>query len=342
MRASIGVVVVAIASCGPPLADFPVAPTGPMEVPADVIDDDCGPYSSQTLALCIQQQRIEQDVRAIAKPRPPASRQHQAVRSLCHERLASQGYEVELHQYDTGVNVIGVKPGFSRPQEHVVVGAHYDHLPDCPGADDNASGVAVVLETARVLSEARFDRSLVVACWDEAERGQVGSTAYASRAKSRSEEIVVAINYESVGFFSDEPDSQRIPDGFEQLFPDEALALLDSSYRGDFLLVIGETSSTTWAESMQRHGVRNGLPVHLLRLSDRQRIKQQDKLHRSDHVSFWKNDYPALLITDSGGYRNPFRHCKGGPDAADGLSYGHAAKVAQVALAGAVAALELR
>ena len=96
--------------------------------------------------------------------------------------FASLGYTVEREAYGTGVNVIGVLDGTSAPAEQVVISAHYDSVANCPGADDNGSGVAGVLEAARVLSTSQHKRTLVVACWDEEEKGLIGSSAFVARA----------------------------------------------------------------------------------------------------------------------------------------------------------------
>src|SRR5690606_20146741 len=136
------------------------------------------------LSQCVEAARYQADLEAIAMPREPESAHWQAVQDLCAERLEGLGFTVERHAYATGVNVIGVREGTSEPQRRVLVGAHYDHIAGCAGADDNASGVAGALEAARVLAMASFPRTLVVACWDEEERGLIGSRAYAERART--------------------------------------------------------------------------------------------------------------------------------------------------------------
>ncbi len=142
----------------------------------------CGTGSATAIADCVEQSRYEADLKFVAAPRPPGSAHHQAVRDLCAARFAEYGFTVEQHDYGTGSNVIGVLPGAS--DERVIVSAHYDSTDgSCPGADDNATGVAGVLETARVMATASLDRTLVVACWDEEEDGLIGSDAYAARAK---------------------------------------------------------------------------------------------------------------------------------------------------------------
>jgi Zn-dependent M28 family amino/carboxypeptidase len=313
----------------------------PATMPEIGAPEPCGTYAVDSLMKCVEEARIEADIRLIAKPRPPDSEHHEAVRKLCRERLSKLGFDTRDEPYGTGTNVVGVKPGFSKPGEHVIVSAHYDHVDRCEGADDNASGVAAVLETARVLAEARLDRSLVVACWDEAEQGQKGSTAYARTARERNDRIVAVFAYESVAFASSAPDSQRIPDRFEELFPDQALAMLDNDYRADFVTVVADTTTESWGLAVVKHGKEVELSVQVLTLTAATKARQQS-LHRSDHSSFWDANFPALLVTDSGPFRNPHSHCENGQDSPDTLDYGFAGRVTRAALGAVVDALELR
>jgi len=243
--------------------------------------------------------------------------------------------------YGTGINVVGTKRGFTKPDEQVILSAHYDHLVGCPGADDNASGVAVVLEMARVLADARFDRTLVVACWDEGEKGQLGSAAYAASARARDDDIVAVVVFEAVGFVDRERYSQSLPDRFEERFPDQALALLDNDERGDFVLAVSDRDTMSVAQLMVKHGRELALTVHALTV--RGSFKQQlSETYRSDHTSFWEADFPALLLTDTGSYRNPRVHCVEGRDAPNTLDYAFAAKVAGAGVGALVGLLELR
>ncbi len=333
---------VALAACGPALKPFPEPDRPPPMVP-DLSDDRaCANDSISGLTRCIEDGYIERDIRRIALHRPPGSPHHAAVQALCAERLAGMGFEMEVMRYGSGTNVIGVKPGFSKPGERVVLGAHYDQVQWCDGADDNASGVAVLLELARVLSQATFDRTLVVACWDEGEREQRGSRAYAERARSIGERVAVALCIEAVGYASSEPDSQRLPERFEEVFPDQALSLLDNDYRGDFLALVSEAHTDDYAAAATRASKELGLPLQILRLTEAQKRKVKGDMHVSDHVSFWNVDVPAMLFTDSGRYRNPNIGCTLHPDAADTLDYVFTGKVARAALAAAVTALQIR
>lgn len=321
---------------GPPAELAPIAAVPDLDAP-----ERCGAHAIEALTRCVEPGRLRTDVVEIARARPPGSAHHQAVRSLCRDRLEALGLDVTEQRYGTGVNVVGLKRGFSKSGQLVVLSAHYDHLEGCAGADDNASGVAALLEAARVLAPARFDRSLVVACWDGGEAGQQGSAAFARRSRARGDDIVLALVLEAIGFADQARDSQRLPERFEERFPDQALALIDNDHRADFALVVADQPAMIWAQAVVRHAAALPLPVHVLRLT-RAMKADLDPDHRADQASFWAEGYPALLVSDTGGYRNPHIHCREGADTPDTLDYGFATRVLQAALGAAVEALELR
>jgi hypothetical protein len=106
---------------------------------------------------------------------------------------------------ETGKNIIAIQSGTKYPDREYIISAHYDAMPDsaiAPGADDDASGCAVVLETARILSKLSAEYTIVYALWDEEEQGLVGSKYYAVHAKEINENIVGLINVDMVGWDS--------------------------------------------------------------------------------------------------------------------------------------------
>jgi len=195
-------------------ADAAPADKGSLEAStvADVAASVDGAIPAQVSA--VEQQRYESDLKFISQPRPPGSAHWKKVQDLCHDRFKQLGYTVQLHKYATGINVVGTLSGTTEPKKQVMVSAHYDHIPNCAGADDNGTGVAGLLETARVLANtAKYRRTLVVSCWDEEEKGLIGSRAYSQEAKKRGDDIVTVFVYEMIGYKSDKPNSQQIPTG---------------------------------------------------------------------------------------------------------------------------------
>jgi hypothetical protein len=293
----------------------------PVAAPADeairrsrVVESGCS--EADGIAACVDAERIAADVRRIAHPRPPGSTHWLRTQSLCAETFAELGYEVEQHRYETGINVLGTRLGNERPHERVVVGAHYDHIAGCDGADDNATGVAGVLEIARVLAGRSVSRTLVLACWDEEERGLLGSSAWVRRAGARNEEISVYFNFDAIGVRRSEPGTQRVPAGFELLFAAEVAQLERADYRGDFIAIISNRAARPFAAAVAEHGRRRDLPNVVLEVGAMLLATPLViDLRRSDHAAFWDANIPAVMITDTAEFRTPTYHCRGAPDA---------------------------
>lgn len=280
------------------------------------------------------------DLTAIAGPRSPGIAHWQEVQDLCADRFAELGFEVERQTYATGVNVIGVRTGTKLPAERVVVSAHYDSVPSCDGADDNGSGVAGTLEVARVLSQKTHDRTLVVACWDEEERGLIGSSAYVARAKAAGDSIVLALVFEMIGYRSTAPMSQKSDPQLEAIFPEAGDQIKANEYRGDFALVVNDETASAAVTDMQAVAADVGLPI--VNLSLLAPLKTAlDPLRRSDHAPFWDADYPALFITDTADYRNTHYHCLNGTsDALADIDWEFAVANVKVVVGAAAAALD--
>lgn len=316
----------------------------------------CGGADATALASCVSMENYIADLTVIAAPRPPGSAHWQVVQDLCADRFASLGFTVERHDYGTGTNVIGVLAGTDLPEEQVVVSAHYDSVQNCAGADDNGTGVAGVLEAARVLASTSHKRTLIVACWDEEEAGLIGSRAYADRAAADGQQIVMAYVFEMIGFATDQPNTQAFPAGFDLLFADLAAQVEANENRGDFVaLVIGDDAKEP-AEHFLTHAAAAELPTVHVELSA---IQRTDPLFgqlnaRSDHSGFWSHGYPATMITDTSEFRNPHYHCVDGAaildvvedawpvkdDAIDTLDHAFATSIVQAAVGSAAATLD--
>lgn len=183
--------------------------------------------------------------------------------------------------------------------EVIVVGAHYDSVPGSPAANDNASGVAALLELAALNVDRRFRRTIrfVAFANEELPHGgtdAMGSLAYASRARQSDEKIIAMISLETIGYYTDEPNSQKYPAPLAWFYPD----------RGNFVAFVGNLRSRqlvrTAIASFRRHATiaSEGIAApELLR-----------DIRRSDHASFWRHGYPAIMITDTASFRYPYYH----------------------------------
>lgn len=310
---------------------------------ASVIAAGCGGSSppKNDPVRAVVQGNLATDLAAIEGTRTSNTPHWQAVQDLCADRFASLGYTVERQAYGTGVNVIGVRQGTSAPAEQVLISAHYDSVASCPGADDNGSGVAGVLEAARVLAASPHARTVVVACWDEEEKGLIGSTAFVQRAAAAGQHFIASFVFEMIGYKSSAPNSQQSDANIATIFPDAQAQLEANDFRGDFLLVVHDTRADAAAADLIATAGDVGLATLELRVLDGLKTNAAaGALRRSDHAPFWDVDEPALQLTDTAEYRNAHYHCQGGPDAVADLDLAFATQVVQATVGAAAAALD--
>lgn len=300
------------------------------------------PTAPHPLMKQVDASKYETDLTKITVVRDPKSKGWQMTQDLCASRFAQLGYQVELHKYGTGVNVIGVKKGTSLPNEAVLISAHYDSVPNCPGADDNGTGVAGVLEAARVLATKTHDRTLIVACWDEEENGLIGSRAYVEKVSK--EKLTIKANFvlEMIGYKSDAPNSQKLPQGFSLLFAKQNAEIKANQNKGDFIAIIGDAASKEAGQWMQRYARSVSFPAQLLLIPET--LKNSPliaDLRRSDHAGFWAKNYPGMMITDTANFRNQAYHCSNNlKDSIDRLDHDFAKKVIQITVGAAAKMLE--
>ncbi len=219
-----------------------------------------------------------------------------ASRDLMRSRLEALGYTVTTQITEDGLlsttNLIAEKTGTTRPEEVVLIGAHYDAF--FSGADDNSSGVAAVLELARLFSTRSFDRTVRFVGFDLEEMGLVGSTRYVGSVASN-EPIVASIAFDCIGFTH--PTQSSLPG-------------LPSPKEGNFLAVIANGQSELRAQQTRLLNEALGGLVPLVGI-----IAPADgaspvagNLMRSDHAPFWLAGREALFFTDTANFRNPNYH----------------------------------
>ncbi len=179
----------------------------------------------------------------------------------------------------------------------VVLGAHFDSVEGSPGADDNASGVAVLIEAARLLSGMKLASEVLFCAFNLEELNMIGSGHLAKRLKAEGAKIVGMASLEMLGYTNHRPGSQRYPPGLGWLYPD----------RADFIGIVGNWRS---AALLRRFAAAlreiERLPVETLSVMGNGFLVPQARL--SDHAPFWDAGYPALLLTDTAFMRNPNYH----------------------------------
>ncbi len=216
-----------------------------------------------------------------------------------------------------GVNVIGTlnrthgESRGSRDSQAILIGAHYDTVPYSPGADDNASGVAAMLECARVLSESDCDRPIAFVAFDAEENqtsteGLHGSTAYVA-ALAPAKNPAAAIIFESVGF-SSTTIKQRLPASFRFLFRATYRALARQKFAADSLLILSKGPGRAVSRHLEESASRPGIQLPVLPLEVPRWMPLVRNLRRSDHAPFWLAGIPAVMISDTANFRNPHHH----------------------------------
>ncbi|MEO2054050.1 MAG: M28 family peptidase [Nitrospira sp.] len=205
-----------------------------------------------------------------------------------------------------------------RNEEIIVIGAHYDTVAGSPGADDNASGVAVLLEVARLLQGFRLDKTVVFVAFTNEESpffrtSAMGSAQYVASALRQNKKIIFMVSLEMLGFYTDHPASQTYPPFLRFFYPD----------RGNFITIAGNLSSRTFVKKMA-FLFRNNTDIPLEALALPRFVPGIDF---SDQLNFWKKGIPAVMMTDTAFYRNPHYHLS--TDLPQTLDYEKMAEVAK-------------
>lgn len=242
-----------------------------------------------------------------------------AVGNYIEKELKSYGLSVESDTFTYRGKRYRNVIGYTGPQRNTpltILGAHFDSVEGTPGADDNASGVAVLLEAARILTQFRLRSQVLFCAFNLEELNMIGSTHFAEKLKAAGARVSAMISLETVGFTDSRPGGQQYPLGLRWFYPD----------RGNFIAVVGNWRSNLLLRKFSRLIRRvPGLPVETLTVLGNGFLIPQVRL--SDHSPFWDLGYPALLVTDTAFFRNPHYH--GPSDTLETLDLNFMARVCQ-------------
>ncbi len=242
------------------------------------------------------------------------------------EYIASEfralGYEVARQTYRAeGVassNLEVTVPSAGGASEIVLVGAHYDTVPGSPGADDNASGVAGLIELARFLRDAHCARTVKLVAFVNEEPpffywGEMGSRVYARAARARGEDIRVMLSLEMLGCYVDAKDSQSYPPLLGMFYPDA----------GNFIAFVSNLRSRRALAALVR-AFKSESDFPAEKLASPAIVPG---VSWSDQISFWREGYPAVMVTDTAFYR--YRHYHAATDTPEKLDYPRMARVVE-------------
>ena len=223
------------------------------------------------------------------------------TRTYITTELRKFGWKPQLEKFAQGVNVFAQRQGTDKKAGAILLAAHYDTVGYSPGADDNATGIAVLLETARLLGSNPTPRTLQLAFFDKEEAGLLGSKAFVTKA-AHLQNLRGVIVMDMVGYACYTAGCQKYPPG---------LPVTPQSDKGDFLAAIGDTEHLPLLNAFQNSQTLNqqglNLPSVLTLPIPLKGLLTPDTL-RSDHAPFWYQGVGAVLVTDTANLRTPHYH----------------------------------
>ena len=245
-----------------------------------------------------------------------------AAAAMIEAEWRQQGFAVHRQTYPVkgreAANLEIEIRGVSMPEEIVLVGAHYDTVSGSPGANDNGSGVAALLELSRILAGTRPALTIRFVAFVNEEPPyflgrSMGSRVYADKAEAEGWQIKAMLALETIGYYRDEPGSQYYPFPYGLIYPDTANFIAFVANLRSWRLA--RRAATLFRANSSFPAEWTAAPAAI------------PGIGWSDHWSFWRKGYPAIMVTDTALYRYPFYHSPG--DTPDKLDYSRLARVVQ-------------
>jgi Zn-dependent M28 family amino/carboxypeptidase len=243
-----------------------------------------------------------------------------AAANFLQASLTDAGYTPHRQDYiiegKTCSNIEAELPGAKDPGQIIIIGAHYDTVLGSPGANDNASAVAANLALARRFANKKTDKTLRFLFFPNEEApffqtDQMGSFVYANACRQKNENIVAMLSLETIGYYTDQPKTQKYPPPFSLFYPSTA----------DFLGFVSDSASkkllysaiASFRKNCKFPSQGGAIPEIV------------PGINWSDHWSFWRNGYSAIMLTDTAPFRYPHYHSP--DDTPDKIDYDSLARV---------------
>lgn len=250
-------------------------------------------------------ENLQTHLHHIVRERDPyfAASGHFYVQQYIQQQFSRWG-TVEFFEFKVGgqthQNIILKIPAKSPKNNHkpfILIGAHYDTVPGSPGADDNGTGIAVLLELARILTQQPANLPVQLVAFDLEEFGLWGSYHYATFLKQENQAIRLMFSLEMLGYCDPNPGSQSYPiKTLEYLYPNS----------GNFIGLIGNWQTIPDMVYLSQKIKKAGIPCQWLPVIKKGVILPDTR--RSDHAPFWDCGYRAVMVTDTANLRNPHYH----------------------------------
>lgn len=246
----------------------------------------------------------------------------EAAAGYIRQQWSDQGYAVSDQRYRArgidSANLEVTRPGNERPEEILLLGAHYDSVRGSPGANDNASGVAALIEISRLIRHADPGRTVRFIAFTNEEppffyMRKMGSLIYAKAARARSDNILLMVSLETIAYYRSESKTQRYPPLFKYFHPD----------RANFIAFVSNIRSRRQLrQAAAAFRAASDFPCE-----ESATFACVPGVGWSDHSSFWRYGYPAMMVTDTAFYRYPYYHTSA--DTPDKLDYDSLARVTE-------------
>ncbi|MCK9374940.1 MAG: M20/M25/M40 family metallo-hydrolase [Syntrophobacterales bacterium] len=231
----------------------------------------------------------------------------QAAEAYVSQQFAAMGYVPRRQSFKyQGQEVSNIIVGDENPGGYYILGAHYDTVEGTPGADDNASGVAVLLEVARQARKLKPPRPWAFIAFTCEEppafaSAAMGSRVYAQRARRQQAHILGMLCLEMVGYYSKAPGSQSLP---------LSLKFMGYPTTGDFIGLVSDQRSRALLDRLEA-AIKGGCQLPAVSLAVPFGGHLLPEVRLSDHANFWDTGYPAVMLTDTAFMRNPHYHGPG-------------------------------
>jgi Peptidase family M28 len=239
----------------------------------------------------------------------------------------------------TARNIIGNRSAASTSHQTVIVDAHYDTVNNSPGADDNGSGTAGMMEIANILAQYPSKKGLRYIGFDLEETGLTGSQNYVTNL-APADSISAVLNFEMIGFYDTMANTQTLPTGFNILFPAAYNQVASDGFRGNFITNVGNANSTALVTKFNMAAQTYVPGLKVIDVVSPGNGSAVPDLLRSDHAPFWLSGRQALMLTDGANFRNLNYHTAN--DKADKLNYRFMQQVVQATLATACDVAEVQ
>ena len=280
-----------------------------MTGPGDSVATAPAQVDAEALAGHVRRLGAEIGERNVFRPQALA-----AAADFIEETWTAQGYRVARQAYQAAgvrcANLEVARVGLSRPDEILLLGAHYDSVMGCPGANDNGSGVAALLELSRLFADVAPAISVRFVAFVNEEppffqTPDQGSRVYAEAARARGDDIRLMVALETIGCYSDRPGSQRYPAPFGLFYPEA----------GNFLGFVADFRARRLMRAMAGiFRANSDFPLEHVAT-----FRFVPGIGWSDHEPFWRHGYRAFMVTDTAPYRYPHYHAPS--DTPDKLAY---------------------